>query len=564
MNMDIDELNNNAKEAIKLLYKEKGKSLTELKEKFDNFFDLQEKYSDYILVSSVGSGITAELTNEGEKAAEELLDISAPEVENLGEQAEEVLENDPLEYFLESIDKIFKGNHLLKTWELLTALSAKCSDKQISSWSIGKSGSGKSALKRKVIKYLPEESYMVFNSISSKALLYYTQKEGSDYFKNKLLFFDEVEANEEAVPILRSLTDPDGDQIRHMTVQDQEGQDIILEKPMAVWFTSVDLLQDEQLKNRFLITNPDSSKDLDKKVHEHQKNILHKGGSLDRVPKEAPIFREVVKDLRNNTSGYSLIVPYDIDWKQHFNRRLYPYFITLVELITKVYYRNREIREDKIVATEADFRLAAKIWTELVETTIAQEDEEAIKIAQTLPSSIDKALTTSEIAERLANFGTNKVRRKALNMVHTEDLNLVNGEKRSNRWYFWAGKDLDRLVNPEPGIIDDVDYMKHFIKSKVDIDYDDGLLDNIRNTETDVVDYLKERGIDAGDLSSGRLTPRQLREYYPKDEPVDYDEIEEKAVEEHDIDEDTFFDMHQTLEKDGLVMSPERGKWMKA
>jgi len=560
--MDMDELNNDAKEAIKILYREKGKSLTELKEKFDDFFELQEEYSDYILVSSVGSGITAELTNEGEKAAEELLDISAPDVDNIGEQAEEVLENDPLEYFLDSIDKVFKGNHLLKIWELLTALSAKCSDKQISSWAIGQSGSGKSSIKRKIIKYLPEESYMVFNSISSKALLYYTKKEGSDFFKNKLLFFDEVEASEEAVPILRSLTDPDGDKIRHLTVQEQEGQDIILEKPMAVWFTSVDLLQDEQLKNRFLITNPDSSKNLDQLVHEHQKKILHKGGDLDRIPKEAPIFREVVKDLRSNTYDLSLVIPFDIDWKQHFNRRLYPYFCTLMELITKVYYRNREIRDDKIVATQADFQLAAKIWTELIETTIAQEDEEAIELAQTLPSSRDKALTTSEIAERLDDFGTNKVRRKALNMIHTEDLNLVNGEKRSNRWHFWAGKDLDRLVNPEPEIIDDVDYMEHFIKSKVDIEFDEDIINTILDTEIEVVDYLSEKGVKVGNLDSGRVTPNALKEMYPEDEPEDFEEIEERATEEFDIDEDKFFDMHQTLEQDGEIMSPERGKWM--
>ncbi len=432
------------------------------------------------------------LTNRGKEMAEDLLGIQ--KIEDVNAEAEKVLKENPIQYFLEAISHVHKGDEELKVWELVSALSAKCSDRQINSWAVGASGKGKSHIKRAIVKFLPDEAYEAPNSMSPKAMLYKTQSQGSDVFKGKLLFLDEAEGydDQDALVLLRGLTDPDEDKFVHEMVKDQSHEELIIEKPLTVWFTSVESMADEQLKNRFILTNPDGSQELDEKVFEHQMQNLHKGADPGKPPAETEVVQEMIRIIRQDTAGLTPIVPFEVEWKQKFNRRLYPYFVTLMEIIAKMNYKNRLIKDNYIYVTRADFHTAALIWSALIDTTIAQTDIEALKLIMELPDKKMEAARTSELARNLEGFNIDKVRRKAEQLRDTEELQLINAEKEGGQWEYWAGNDRDRLVNPEPEIVADPETMKDIL-SNTEKGMAADIVNSVTDSEVAVYEDLKAR-----------------------------------------------------------------------
>jgi hypothetical protein len=411
-------------------------------------------------------------------------------------EAQKQLKDNPLRYYLDSFNKIHKGDHLLKIWEFTSALSSRCADRQIHSWAVGPSGAGKSHLKRRLLDYLPPTAYERKESFSPKALQYKSKKEGSGFLNNKLVYFDEVGGDdvENAIELMRLMTDQDQDEITHETVKDQEIITIAMDvDAITVWFTSVETVQDEQLKNRFILTNPDSSSAQDQTVNQHQQEILNKGGDLDFVPKEAIVVQRMVKDLRENTSEYKPIVPFKINWKQEFNRRLYPFFYTLMGLIAKIHYKNRVTKDGYIFVTEADFKLAKLIWGELIDTTVAQTDEKSIELLRELPDSRDEAVDRQQLRLRLSGFSTNKVKETCDKLEETEELQLINTDYEEGKYVHWAGKDVEKLVDNEPEIRQfDEDTVKHILQES-GVEPDQEILNNVFNAEIPVYNYLKQK-----------------------------------------------------------------------
>jgi hypothetical protein len=396
-----------------------------------------------------------QLLDKGRELVQETIGMEAFDGDPMAEAVNQ-LEEDPLSYYLDSFSKVHIGDELLKIWELSSALSSVCSDRQIHSWAVGPSGKGKSSIKRRICDfYLPEIAYQQITGISPKALLYKCNEEGRDFLNEQVVFFDEVDDLEEVVTLLRSITDQDEDEISYTTVKDQQTETIEMRvDSITVWFTSVETFQDEQLKNRFILTNPDGSKDLDQKVFDWMQERLHKGGSLDRPPKESPVIQRMVMNIRENTPEYKPVVPFRIDWKQKFNRRLYPFFYTLMGLMAKIHYKNRETVDGYIIVTEADFKLASLIWNRLIDTTVAQVDEAGVRLLQELPETEASALTRRELQRRLQGFSTRKVRDKCESLEETEELQLINTKYVDNDYKHWAGKDVGKLTDNRPEIED--------------------------------------------------------------------------------------------------------------
>jgi len=462
-----------------------------LEDEFPEVRMLADEYDDW-LVQYTGN---IEVTDEGKQALREHLGMEAFEGDPEAE-AQAQLEDDPFRYYLDSFNKIHKGDHLLKIWELISALSATCSERQIHSWAVGPSGKGKSHLKRELLKFLPPEAYEQKESFSPKALQYKSTKEGAGFLDNQLVYFDEVGEDdvENAIELMRLMTDQDQDVITHETVRDQEILTIPLEVGnITVWFTSVETIQDEQLKNRFILTNPDASSAQDKTVNEHQQNILNFGGDLDFTPKEAPVVQRMVRDLRTNTPDFKPIVPFKIDWKQEFNRRLYPFFYTLMGMIAKVHYKNRETKDGYIFVTKADFELAKLIWGKLIDTTVAQTDEQSIALLKQLPESESDALTRRELHLRLDGFSTNKVAETCDKLEETEELQLINTKYDEGKYWHWAGADMEKLVDNQPEPIDlNRESVKEMIQ-EAGVEPTDAILDNIFDAEIKVTEFLKEK-----------------------------------------------------------------------
>lgn len=463
--------------------------------------NLEKDYPDASLIADEKSDYMykmegkLEITDEGRQELRNYLGYEAFEGDPEAEAIKQ-LENDPLKYILDSFDKVHKGDTLLKIWELCSALSCTCSDLQIHSWAVGPSGKGKSHIKRRLCDcYLPHEMFKRKNSLSPKALLYKADNDGTDFLDEQLVFFDEVDDLEEVVTLMRSITDQDEDRVEHQTVIDQNPETMILEtSQITVWFTSVETIQDEQLKNRFILTNPDGSEELDEEVYDWMHERLHRGQKLDFMPKESPIIERMIRNIREETEDWIPIVPFEVEWKQKFNRRLYPYFYTLMGLIAKIHYKNREVVDGKIIVTKADFKLASLIWSRLIDTTVAQQDQDSIKLLKQLPESKLNAKNTTQLSKDLDGFSPNKVREKAMALEESaEELTLIQSEMSEGRWVYWAGPDIEKLVDNEPEIkkLDD-ETIKSFLED-AGLELDDGLVESVNEAKIPVYDELVEK-----------------------------------------------------------------------
>lgn len=540
-------------EVIKKIYKRDNPKVEDFAD-FKKFNELVEANNDLILRQSNN----LLLTNKGKGKAESLLGIS--KIDDVNEEAETVLEEGFIKYFLEAIDHVHKGDEELKVWELVSALSAKCSERQINSWAVGPSGAGKSHIKRSIVKFLPDEAYEAPNSMSPKAMLYKTQSEGFDVFKGKLLFLDEAEGydDQDALVLLRGLTDPDEDRFVHEMVKDQSHEELIIEKPVTVWFTSVESIADEQLKNRFILTNPDGSDELDTRVFKHQMDELHRGQELGKPPAEAEVVKEAIKIIRQETAGLTPIVPFEVQWKQKFNRRLYPYFVTLMEIIAKMNFKDRLIKDNYIYVTRADFRTASLIWSALIDTTIAQTDIEALKLIMELPDNKQEAARVSELARNLEGFNIDKVKRKAEGLRDTEELQLINAEKDGGQWEYWAGNDRNLLLNPEPEIVADPDTVKGLLE-RTEKGVSKDIINAMNDANVAVYDQLKERKDEIKEEKLGEVNDWTVE--LEKDEKQMLRFLEDMSfsvdlgfvVASFEKDEDESWELLETLEDKGMI-----------
>lgn len=477
--------------------------MDEAEEVYDNVMELTDS-EDINDGDAFVSGNIINITDKGEKKVMEFLGFESFEGDPEA-KAQQILEDGkPFIYYLESFNKIHKGDFLLKIWEMSSGLSCTCADRQIHSWAVGPSGKGKSHLKRELLKFLPPESYMQKESFSPKAIQYKTQDEGTDFMDNKIVYFDEVGDNiEEAIELIRLLTDQDKEMITHETVKDQEIVEFSVEAGnITVWFTSVETIQDEQLKNRFILTNPDASSAQDKTVNEHQQQILNYGGKLDFMPKEASVVQRMVRTVRNETPEYKPIVPFKIDWKQEFNRRLYPFFYTLMGIIAKMYFRRRVTTDENIIVTRQDFELAKVVWSRLVDTTVAQTDKESLKLLRELPDNELQAVSRQTLRSRLDSFSTKKVQRKTENLEETEELQLINSKYEDGEYFHWAGADVDKLVDNEPEI--DGELTEQVVRNRLEesgVEVTQEMIDSVFESEAPVLDYLEDK-IDMGEEKS--------------------------------------------------------------
>lgn len=489
-NFNETEPDDQLEEVLADIYRNDGPiTLEDISEQHSNIRTLVDNNQELI----IRNGQQLLLTEKGQQQAEEILGFDQFEG-NVNQEAEKQLKDDPLDYYLTAFNKTHKGDHLLKIWELVSALSSTLSERKIHSWAVGASGSGKSHIKRQLVEHLlPEEMYRKMNSVSPKALLYETEKQGPDVLNNQLVFFDEVDDLEEVVTLLRSITDQDEDRIDHTMVRDQEAYTLSLNVDnITVWFTSVETINDEQLKNRFILTNPDGSSDLDEKVFNHQLENLHIGSSPDSEPTEAPVVREMVKQIRKDTEGLTPIIPFKVNWKQKFNRRLYPYFVTLMGTLAKIHYKNRVVKNGNIYVTQSDFELASLIWDRIIDTTVAQTDDESLRLLEKLPDNRGKAVTSAELQMRMNGFSTNKVRDKIEALQETEELNLVNSDMESGQYIYWAGEDREKLVDNVPEIVINRDIAEDML-TKAGVDADEEIIDNITGIEIPVYEDLVQR-----------------------------------------------------------------------
>jgi len=162
-------------------------------------------------------------------------------------------------------------------------------------------------------------------------------------------------------------------------------------------------------------------------------------------------------------------------------------------MIAKFHYKNRKTENGYIFVTKADFELAKLIWGKLIDTTVAQTDEESIKLLKELPENRDEAIDRQQLRLQLSGFSTNKVKETCEKLEETEELQLINTDYEEGRYVHWAGADVKKLVDNKPEIREFNKEVVTGMIAEAGIEPDEELLDNIFNAEIPVFDYLLEK-----------------------------------------------------------------------
>lgn len=125
----------------------------------------------------------------------------------------------------------------------------------------GTSSKGKSSLMSKTAFLMPLHTFILYATLSEKHLLYKC-KDNPAALKHKTIFIDEVKPD--MYDTMKSLTTPDAVQWTYGTVQDGESIDFKPEKPFNVVCASVQIFEEEEMRNRFLF--PQSKEDVKPEV----------------------------------------------------------------------------------------------------------------------------------------------------------------------------------------------------------------------------------------------------------------------------------------------------------
>jgi hypothetical protein len=348
-------------------------------------------------------------------------------------KAGEALENDPLKQIVEAANEVHVGDQDLIKTAYISGLSAILA-KPIHLWPIGTSQKGKSHALYEIIQIFPVETYEVFTSASPKSLFYYAKEHGPDAFDGKLIYIDEVESSKMTLPMLRSLTGQTDIAPRHLSCADNELIDILIKGKRTVWFTSVKAFGREQLRNRFIFTNPDETPKQDEDVHKFQLEDKE-----DRDPNNMESFQiaqAMTRQIINDTKALTVEIPYleQIKWPFKDKRWLFPIFKRFIRAITKIHYTQREIKDNIITAAPVDFDITRTLWKTFQEHIIYRASTPALKILDQLDDKSNPK-TVSQLSED-TGFSTMHVGRLLRELGESELVNRAKIAKSKAYWYW--------------------------------------------------------------------------------------------------------------------------------
>jgi len=392
----------------------------------------------------------AALTNASDAKAQderEQLDVGKTEVN-------QVLDRSYLLTLIEDTDEVHVGDHVLKAVAAISALSKNLTDMPINLWSIGESGAGKTHCFKTIFRTLPAEHKIKFNTCSPKALYYFTKEKDEDCLEGRVVLFNEAEASEGAVEVLRSITDPDEEEQVLSSVEDQQYLELTISGSPITWFTSVDPLEDGELQNRFMFSNPEAGSNHKQAIAEHQRKNFRRG-ELQPIKKISfqnlkAAYRQIIDDAKD----LDVVIPFDWEWNRQDNPRLQQYFVNMLMTIAKSHYKQRPIIEDTVIATLDDYYTAKLLWDQIESVTRDRIKQRDLQLMEEIPEKqpehdddeipFDEYVTRSDLQEATGR-NYSKVRQATKRLM---EAGLIRGAKNdSNVWHYWTPQNKKGVAN---------------------------------------------------------------------------------------------------------------------
>lgn len=317
--------------------------------------------------------------------------------------AERILSHgNPIKYIMKTVARKHVGD--VNTIEAI-ALAIGCQSCQNTSGiqvSVnGESGSGKSH-GLKVYMHLVPAADKRKGSLSSKSAYYMDLKPGT------AIYSDDTDPDESMQEVIKRSTTNYQEYTFHYTVKDQSGVSVAI-PPRINWFlTSVESHVSDQVLNRQLVFETDSSYKQKKAINEVQKRELMRGENETEVNLGVLICRRMHANLKEVLFKVKIPFADRIELDDVSNSRILPLFADMIMGYTLWHWKQRTIDTDgKLLATEEDFHKAKMLFVSRAENTVTKLTKNESKIIKSILEHGEEGATMNEIADDTGlDYGT--------------------------------------------------------------------------------------------------------------------------------------------------------------
>lgn len=273
----------------------------------------------------------------------------------------------------------------------------------------GGSGGGKSDASKKILHLLPPWK-IIKGSISGKSMFY-----NPNLKKGTIIFTDDVNLNYDIITTIKQATTNYQGVTNHNTVVKQGFKQYEIPPRISWWLTSVDGFDDDQMGNRFLGVDVDTSTEQDQRVFENQIK-MHVLGITSEDVEDTVLVCRCIFDLLAKEEEYTILFPYlkCITWNNTKNRRNFLMFMDILMSVTWYNVRQREDFSGCYLANLDDFKQAKEIYKGLAESNATNLTKDELKVMRWMSgqSEVDIAAITRCIG---------KSETTAKNLLHGRD-----------------------------------------------------------------------------------------------------------------------------------------------
>jgi hypothetical protein len=226
----------------------------------------------------------------------------------------------------------------------------------------GKAGSGKSDAAITMSKLI-DPKFVLNSDVTPQALFYPIE----GFVDSSVVFIDDIVWKSDLGASVKKITSKFQDGADRTVTTDGIGKKQFSKKRLTFWVTSVDSQADEQIRDRFILVESDSSAaHLAKCLEMLKAKDAGETTSVKESEFETAVCHYIIRDIKEFFDDFGeVIIPFAKNIEFEYDLRAYTMFSDMVKSFAVFAKGARQFDEDcRLVATEEDFHRAVELFTE--------------------------------------------------------------------------------------------------------------------------------------------------------------------------------------------------------
>jgi hypothetical protein len=224
-----------------------------------------------------------------------------------------------------------------------------------------------------------------------------------------IIFSEDKDPDPAFEEVIKQATTNFQEETYYTTVKDQKQISLIIPPRINWYLTSVESFVSDQLLNRQLTFDADSSPEQKKRIFDAQKHEAASGENGQEMNIEVLICRRMYRELKQNSFKVKIPFVDRIDLQDTSNSRIFPMFLDMVRGFAAFKWKQRTFDGDSSLISELeDFERAKRLFEAQKENTVTKMNENERQIIQYISS---KGKCTINDISSYTGIGYQSVRR---------------------------------------------------------------------------------------------------------------------------------------------------------